>query len=382
LTPTIGIYLCGMPHWRFAELIRMKTRAVLLSLVVVSIVACDNKSEIKVYRVSKAPLEEAETEPQSAMPANAPSPSMPGGMSAPVSSAASVSTPPNWQQQPLSQMRQASFLVKGENGEVADISLVGLGTSASNVLENVNRWLSQLGQPSIDEQKLNQIGQRLTTAIGEVTIVDLSGLPSGADPAKDGRIIAAMTTSGNSTLFFKIRGNAALIESQKSDFIKWVAAVCNAQGGNKTPQSAGAMPPAENSENPQIKWQLPAGWSEVPSSAMRYASFSVGNGAEKIDISIVTFPGEAGSDVDNVNRWREQIGLSPMSQAAVATQIEPLKTDQATFSIADIASPTARTLAAWTRRGGNAWFVKATGPNAAVGKEKSDFVKFVESIRF
>jgi hypothetical protein len=41
-----------------------------------------------------------------------------------------------------------------------------------------------------------------------------------------------------------------------------------------------------------------------------------------------------------------------------------------------------RTIAAWTRRDGRAWFFKATGPNAAVEKEKPIFVKFIESVRF
>jgi hypothetical protein len=359
----------------------MKGPLALVSLIVVLFAACRRESEIKVYRVAKAPLEESAGDRQNAMPANAPSPSMPGGM-APVTSTASAPTPPNWQPQPLSQMRQASFLVKGDNGAVADVSFVSLGASAGNVLENVNRWLSQIGQPTIDDQELNQIAQHLTTSIGDVTVVDLAGLPSGADPAKDGRIIAAMTSSGGSTLFFKIRGNAALTESQKSDFIKWVAAVCNGQGGNKPPQTASAMPPAENSTNPQIKWQTPPGWSEVPPSSMRYASFSTGANENKVDISIVTFPGEGGSDADNVNRWRQQISLPPMSSAAVATQIAPLKTDDTTFSTVDIAGASARTLAAWTRRDGHVWFFKATGASGAIEKEKSNFVEFVQSVRF
>jgi hypothetical protein len=360
----------------------MKFRVAYFNLLVAALLtACDNKSDIKVYRVSKAPLEEAGPEQQNAMPANAPSPSMPGGMSAPVSSTASVPTPANWQPQPLSQMRQASFLVKGDKGAVADISFVSLGASAGNVLENVNRWLSQIGQPPIDEQKLNQIAQRLTTSIGEVTVVDLAGLPNGADPAKDGRIIAAMTNAGGSTLFFKIRGNDALTESQKGDFIKWVAAVCNSQGGNKSPQTASAMPPRDSAA-PQLKWKTPDGWSEVPPSSMRYASFNAGGNNDKIDISIVTFSGEGGTDADNVNRWRQQIGLPPMTPSAIATQVAPLQTSEGNFSSVDIPGANARTLAAWTRRDGHVWFFKATGPNAAVEKEKQNFVKFVQSVRF
>ena len=359
----------------------MNGRVVLISLILVALAACEKSSEIKVYRVSKAPLEESAPDQQTAMPANAPSPSMPGGM-APATSTASVPTPPNWQPQPLSQMRQASFLVKGDQGAVADISFVSLGSSAGNVLENVNRWLSQIEQPPTSEDKLNQIAQHLTTSIGDVTVVDLAGLPNGADPAKDGRIIAAMTSTGGSTLFFKIRGNDALTESQKASFVKWVAAVCNTQGDNKPPpQTASAMSgPAD--ANPQIKWKTPEGWSEVPPSSMRFASFSAGANDNKVDVSIVTFPGEGGSDADNVNRWRQQIGLPPMSPTAVATQVAPLKSDDTTFSTVDIAGTNARTLAAWTRRDGHVWFFKATGPGSAVEKEKPNFVNFIQSIRF
>lgn len=202
----------------------MKVRVAVVGLAVVLMVACDNKSEIKVYRVSKAPLEDAGSDQQAARPANAPSPSMPGGM--------------------------------------------------------------------------------------------------------------------------------------------------------------GAGVVARDSSGAKIKWTKPDGWIEVPPSAMRYASFAAGTNESKVDVSVVTFSGQGGSDTDNVNRWRQQIGLPPMTPADVATQIEPLKSDGADFSAVDIAGPNARTLAAWTRREGQVWFFKATGPNGAVEKEKPNFMKFVQSIRF
>jgi hypothetical protein len=359
-----------------------KACLICLGVFAALLASCDKKSEIKVYRVSKAPLEESEPGQQSAMPTNAASPALPGGMASAASTTA-VTTPPNWEPQPLSQMRQASFLVKGDDGAVADISFVSLGTSAGNVLENVNRWLSQIGQPPVTEQKLGEIAQRLTTSVGDVTVVDLPGLPKDADPSKDGRIIAAMATTGNSTLFFKIRGNAALAEAQKTDFIKWVAAVCNAQTETKSPQMAAMPMPPQNSGAPQINWRTPEGWAEVPASSMRYASFSAsGSSGGKIDISIVTFPGEGGSDVDNVNRWRQQIGLPPVDESTVSSTAVPLKSADTTFSTIDIAGPSARMLAAWTRRDGRVWFFKATGGNADVEKEKQKFIQFVQSVRF
>ena len=368
--------LLGKPQqfsWRGAE-------AVVVCLGVVGVLtACNKNSEIKVYRVSKAPLEESAPQQQDSMPTNTAAPRMPGGL-APAAETA-VTTPPNWEPQPLSQMRQASFLVKGDNGAVADISFVSLGSAAGNVLENVNRWLGQLGQPPVTEQKLGEIAQRLRTSLGDVTIVDLAGLLDNADPARDGRIISAMVTTGNSTLFFKMRGNADLSEAQKGDFIKWVAAVCNAQTQTGSPQTAG-MPP-HDSGAPRIRWKTPEGWIEVPPSSMRYASFSApAEDGGKIDVSVVTFPGDGGSDADNINRWRGQIGLAPIDPSAVTSEVAPLKTADTTFSTTDIASDKTRTIAAWTRRDGRVWFFKATGPNAAVEKEKPNFVKFIESVRF
>jgi hypothetical protein len=357
----------------------MKARVFICGLVVVALGACDRESEIKVYRVSKAPLEESVTQQQGAMPTNTTAPRMPGGL-APATETA-VATPPNWEAQPLSQMRQASFLVKNDKGAVADISFVSLGSAAGNVLENVNRWLGQLGQPPITDQKLGAMAQRLHTSLGEVTIVDLAGLPDNADPARDGRIIAAMVTTGNSTLFFKMRGNADLTEAQKGDFIKWVAAVCDAQNQTGSPQMAAAAPPDSGAS--RIHWEAPEGWTEVPPSSMRYASFSApAENGGKIDISIITFPGDGGSDADNINRWRGQIGLPPIDPSTVTSQVAPLKTADTTFSTTDIAGDKTRTIAAWTRRDGRVWFFKATGPSAAVEKEKPNFVKFIESVRF
>jgi len=172
-----------------------------------------------------------------------------------------------------------------------------------------------------------------------------------------------------------------LAEAQKGDFIKWVAAVCNAQTEVKSPQIA-AMPPRDAGA-PQIRWEAPESWTEVPPSSMRYASFSaLAENGDKIDISVVTFAGDGGSDADNVNRWRGQIGLSPVDQDTVNSQITPLKSADTTFSTTDIAGSKARTIAAWTHRDGRVWFFKATGPNAAVEKEKPNFVKFIESVRF
>jgi hypothetical protein len=337
-------------------------------LLVMLLAACNRSDDqIKVYRLAKPSGDSSATEADSAPAMNAQERSTIERVPAP----ATATTPPNWEAQPLSQMRQASFLVHGENGAVADISFVSLGSAAGNVLDNVNRWLGQLAQPPITAEKLANTIQKLHTARGDVDVVDLSGKPENGDASKDGRIVGAMASEEGKISFFKMRGNPELVGAEKANFLKWVGSMRSGSADETAVASA-----APSSDKPQIQWEVPAGWSPAPASAMRYASFVT---SDKIDISVVTFPGEGGSDADNINRWRQQIGASPTEKSA---GIVPLKTAGTTFSTIDIAGANARTLAAWSRHDGRAWFFKLTGPAAAVEKEKSNFVKFVQSVRF
>src|ERR1044072_1517736 len=118
----------------------------LLALPVLLISCNRANQEIKVYRVVKAPIDVASASDSSS--------------GAPPDAASLAfqpeKVPPTWEPQPLSQMRQASFLVHGKDDTVADISFVTLGPAAGNVLDNVNRWLSQLAQPPITAEGLDQ----------------------------------------------------------------------------------------------------------------------------------------------------------------------------------------------------------------------------------
>jgi hypothetical protein len=336
---------------------------------------CDRSDEqIKVYRLAKPSGEAEPLEKDAIASTNAPVKSTLERVPASTSNAP---TPPNWQPQPLSEMRQASFLVKGENGATADISFVKLGPAAGNVLDNVNRWLGQLGQPPVTSEKLAGMTQKLSTPRGEVDVVDLNGKPEDGDASKDGRIIGAIA-SDEGTSFFKMRGNAALVGAEKANFLKWIVAIRAGAGSESTamPQLAAPM-----TDKPQIRWNVPPDWSPAPASAMRYASFAAPSDSNgKIDISVVTFPGDGGDDLGNINRWRQQLGLPPAD--ANTSNIVPLKTNETIFSTIDIAGANARTLAAWTRKDGRAWFFKLTGPSNGVEKEKPKFVKFVQSVRF
>ena len=216
---------------------------------------CDDKQETKVYSVEKAPAESRVTAPQAAgqtaeipsghpdmgtgsdMGGGMPSAMPPGhpsigggnnsaGMGGGQNPEMDLGAPPaNWEAKPPTSMRLASFAVKGEKGTEADVSVILLGGAAGGILDNVNRWQSQLGQPALSADELAHKSQSLMSPLGAMTVVDLQGLMPGADAAKDGRIVAAMVTKDGTTFFFKMRGNAELVGAQKDEFIKWVSSI-------------------------------------------------------------------------------------------------------------------------------------------------------------
>src|SRR5205807_2026853 len=70
---------------------------------------------------------------------------------------------------------------------------------------------------------------------------------------------------------------------------------------------------------------LPPGWEVGPPSEMRVASFRVKGAEGKLaEVSVVPLPGMAGRDLDNVNRWRGQLGLAPVAESELSKLVEPV----------------------------------------------------------
>jgi hypothetical protein len=89
---------------------------------------------------------------------------------------------------------------------------------------------------------------------------------------------------------------------------------------------------------PQLTWKTPEGWTEVPPTEMRVASFKVtGANGKQADVSVVPLPGMPGSDDANVNRWRGQVGLSPVSSEELKKSAENVEAGGQPAQLYDIA---------------------------------------------
>lgn len=142
--------------------------------------------------------------------------------------------------------------------------------------------------------------------------------------------------------------------------------------------------PAQRPEPGGLRWTLPAGWTESRGGPMRFATLKppvLG----KIDGSVVVLPGPAGGELANVNRWRNQIGLPPIDEGALATARKVIQTKAGPLKVYDFTSGGqggSRVVAGLTESRGNTWFVKLSGDAESVGAARDDFMKLLRSLRF
>lgn len=60
---------------------------------------------------------------------------------------------------------------------------------------------------------------------------------------------------------------------------------------------------------------VPDHWQSLEATGMRYAAFQFGHAGHPIELTVVPLGAEAGSLLANVNRWRGQLNLPPMTEA-------------------------------------------------------------------
>jgi hypothetical protein len=156
-----------------------------------------------------------------------------------------------------------------------------------------------------------------------------------------------------------------------------------------SPAAAGAdmaATPVATASGPGLTWTAPSAWQTKPLGAMRKGSFNlVGEGGATADLSITAFPGAVGGDLANINRWRSQVALPPITEADLPKATERFTANGLEFSVVDLASADPanpqRILGGMTPYQGAMWFFKLTGPDALVAKAKPAFLDFLKTVK-
>jgi len=140
---------------------------------------------------------------------------------------------------------------------------------------------------------------------------------------------------------------------------------------------------------PAFSFKTPEGWEELPTKEFRPINLRPA-GDPKAECYVSSFGGSGGGLTENVNRWRKQMKLDPVDEAAVAAlPKKPLLGGEATYveldgnyggMSGDQDNPDFKMVGLILSQGGSAVFIKFTGPKALVEQEKAKFEEFCASI--
>lgn len=369
-----------------------------------------NRDGVKVYHVAND-QNSMSAQAAPAMPANTSAQTLPPGhpdvSSMPASSTAASTaspltwtTPSGWTEAPAGDMRVASFKVAGANGKQADVSVIPLSGLAGGDTANVDRWRSQVGLPAQTEDEIQKSAENVVAGGQAAQLYDLVGKNPGSGDAE--RIVAVIQHRDDTTWFYKMTGDADLVEQQKPAFVdflkslKFSAAAASAAGMGEMPAtlppghpdiSAMTAPAATGpiSHEGQPNWQVPADWKEVPAAQFLLAEFAIaGTDGAKAEVNVAQLNGDGGGLAANVNRWRGQLGLPPSPDAATT----PLDVAGGNAQMVDISGTGAQTgqptrlVGVIVPVNGQTWFYKLMGDPKAVAAQKAAFTQFVQSAKY
>jgi hypothetical protein len=282
--------------------------------------------------------------------------------------------------------------------------------SASSMVSNLNRWEGQLGLQPTPE---TEAAKKVTTfeAAGHPGfIVDLTGTKTNekSNTKTPARMLAALVNSdGGEAWSFKLEGPPDKVAPQASSFGAFVRSVtfpghdhsASADPHGGVAPTTGPAPTAQDQaaagdgkSYKLTKFTTPSGWVQDPTERMmRSATFFVGTGNDKAEVIISKLRVNGfGSMLNNVNRWRREVGLPETadehketfaeSQVAGASAIV-FDFDGSKAPGAD-ATAAKRSYVAMLAKGADVWFIKLIGPAKTVTDQRANFDAFLQSLQF
>jgi hypothetical protein len=376
-----------------------------------------HRDEIKVYRIAKD-----QGQPQQpaapALPTDSPNPTLPPGhpdiSSAPTNAAPLASdsvqapltwtTPAGWTEVAPTEMRVASFKVAGANGKQADVSIVPLPGMAGTDSANVNRWRGQVGLPEMTDGELQKAAENVEAGGQPAQLYDLAGQnPASGDAT---RILGVIQHRDDTAWFYKMTGDADLVEQQKPAFVEFLKSLKFSVA--QTTGTAGEMPSTLPSGHPAIgdmntpaatsgpishdgqpNWQIPAGWQEVSGGQFLIAKFMLtGYGGATAAVNVSSSAGDGGGLAANFNRWRGQLGLAPLSADDLSKSVTTVAATSGVASLVDMSGTDARTgqparlVGVIVSQTDRTWFYKLMGDAKVVESQKDAFTQFVQGVKY
>ncbi|MGL4554447.1 MAG: hypothetical protein ACRC33_25065 [Gemmataceae bacterium] len=237
--------------------------------------------------------------------------------------------PAGWEAGPKKDIRFATFFLGKD--KVPELTVFKFDR-VSPLLDNVTRWCKlDLGRPPLRERELKKVTQAVKAGDKDGTLIDLTGPgPKPADP------------------------HAGMPAGMPK----------------KMP---GPLP---------LEYVAPAGWQETgprPGFVPVLTAFTLDDGPPRTEATVVVMRGMTGDLLENVNRWRGQVGAKPLP--ALGGEPPAVEVGGAKGLYFDLEGDR-RMLMVMAKRGDETWYFKLMGKSDVVGKNKAAFDEFLKSVKF
>jgi hypothetical protein len=362
-------------------------------LALALVLAGCNRDEVKVQEVPKQ--SDASASPMSD---SAAAPSMPANPHAGMDMAGDTAQarltwtlPSGWQDKPLSQFRLASFNAKGKDGQVADVSIIPMPATGREV-DLVNMWRGQLQLPAVTGADADKAAQTVSIGSEQGKMFEFTSEQPTSGSTQKGRMLVAMLMHGDTSFFFKMTGEDSVVTEQKPaflDFLKSIsfqAAPAVAMSNPHAPMGADPMAPAEAA--PVSVAGLPDGWKEIPNPPMLLAKYIIqGSGGAKAEVNISSLAGTGGGLMMNINRWRGQLSLPPLSEEDFSKEAHTMDLPGGKATLVDLTGTdktgkSSRLIGIIAPQTDQTWFYKLMGDPQIVEQQKDAFTKFIQTAKF
>ena len=268
--------------------------------------------------------------------------------------------PETWRAKRGNQMRFATLIVSEDPPLEVSVTRLPAGDDLQQgILDNINRWRNQVDLPFIELDDLPLRTEKIEAGSLTVTYLNILGKsnPSAAMPG--------MPPGG-----FPAAGNPAT-GTPASEIP--VSGEPDAPAGPS--RNTGSAPPSTS----DMKFDKPAEWTQVRPKQFITAAFEVAEGPKKLSITVSR---AGGSKAANINRWRGQMGLEPLSDEQAAESQKKFPLGDRSAELVEIKGDSQTMLVIMIDDEQRTVFVKLMGDPELAVRERSRFEGFVRSLKF
>jgi hypothetical protein len=279
------------------------------------------------------------------------------------------------------------------------------GAGSGDLLPNLNRWEGQLGlapTPAAEapaKAKMLEVDGHAGHRVDLTGSVEVTAADGNTKTPTPMRLLAFILPHGEQAWSFKLQGPPDKIAAQEAAFDAFVASVrftSHDHGDEGAAAAAGPSAPRDDKTYALKKFATPPGWERDPAERpMRVMTFNVAGAGgaadnERAELLVTKFARDRfGSILENVNRWRREVGLPPSQDETKENLREVTTAAGARAVVFDFAPPgdpaaagARRSFVAMLPQGGEMWFVKLIGPPRTVADQRANYDAFLQSLEF